>query len=422
MSASDPITILLIDSNLPVRTLLKRWIGRTSEARVIEAQDGIEGLEMIASEKPELMIIDLDLPLLSGVDLLRIVQQDARNGLEVLVAASKSGEAQVREAISLGVADYIIKPLQDEWVMRRVSGALERVRNRRRFASSTERETPRVLFAAPDPNFRDFASSSLAGSFAVETISSMAEVFVRCLRWDPDLVIVSDTFPKKELEFISSRLKHIPTQRNRRVYLLSADGSKPEPEGDFDGSIRRTFVPSQLLAEIRGAYSLGETDLGGLDNLASVLQSQISTAVQQTLGMLTGVDPEVVAATEPDPSADICGMISLTADDQSFHVRIQIHCDRPGAQGLGAALLGLPEEECEDAVGLDAISEILNVVGGRCKNSCDEHGIATTLGLPEIGAPAPSGSVEPTAQAVLATRWKEHTFWTDFRVFRAGAD
>ena len=120
MSAS--VRILVIDDEPPIRKLLR--MGLTTQGyAVIEAPNGKAGLEALAREKPDLVILDLGLPDMRGHELLRIIRErDA--GIPVVVLSSRGDETGKVEAFDLGADDYVTKPFGMNELLARIRAAL----------------------------------------------------------------------------------------------------------------------------------------------------------------------------------------------------------------------------------------------------------------------------------------------------------
>ena len=76
MSQVEPLRILLVDDEPSARTLLRRWIERNLSATVYEAEDGLQALEAVAEHYIELVVSDVSMPLLDGIELLRLLRTD----------------------------------------------------------------------------------------------------------------------------------------------------------------------------------------------------------------------------------------------------------------------------------------------------------------------------------------------------------
>ncbi len=120
MSTSS-LKILVVDDEPPIRKLLR--MGLASQGyEVLEAQNGKIAIEMLSS-KPDLVILDLGLPDIDGLELLERVRQRDQ-GLPILVLSSRGDEAGKVAALDLGADDYVTKPFGMEELFARMRAAL----------------------------------------------------------------------------------------------------------------------------------------------------------------------------------------------------------------------------------------------------------------------------------------------------------
>ena len=120
MSAA-PAKILVIDDEPPIRKLLR--MGLASQGyEVLEAPNGKIALELLA-EKPALVILDLGLPDVDGLELLRRIRQ-AQEDVPIVVLSSRDDEAGKVAALDLGADDYVTKPFGMEELLARMRAAL----------------------------------------------------------------------------------------------------------------------------------------------------------------------------------------------------------------------------------------------------------------------------------------------------------
>lgn len=388
---AQPIEILVVDDEPSIRLLLKRWIERSMTAHVREASDGLQALEEISQGGVELVISDINMPVLNGIDMLTLLQADpSRKGLELLVASHVANEEKVRQVIGLGVSDYLLKPLQYDWVVERLKRAAGRIYERRRLAGQEpDGSRTRILVADADPNYCAFAESTLAADFTVQTARTIAETLVKTLRFRPDVLLFNPDMPGLNTGFLLDRLNKLPGGDPPQLYELGKKGAGPSAQG-VAGVVTRSFVPetlqSQLVALLRG----GEAPEHGVLAWASSVKGEMRTALFQALGMLTGLEPEEVADPPAEGPGGAFGWIAIDADDGEFTMRLDIESGRELPRGLLATMLGQePGEDDGSEPPLDAIQEILNVVAGRIKNSCLERKIEVSIGLPATGFEAP---------------------------------
>ncbi len=116
MMTANPISVLVIDDEPPIRRFLRTSLS-PQNYRVIEAGDATSGLDLIAREKPDLVILDLGLPDMDGLDVIRRIR--AKSAVPIVVLSSRGDERAKVEALELGADDYVTKPFgMDELVAR----------------------------------------------------------------------------------------------------------------------------------------------------------------------------------------------------------------------------------------------------------------------------------------------------------------
>jgi two-component system KDP operon response regulator KdpE len=120
MSAA-PLKILVVDDEPPIRKLLR--MGLTSQGyQVLEAPNGKAALELLA-KKPNLVILDLGLPDIDGLDLLRRLRH-RQEDLPIVVLSSRGDEAGKVAALDLGADDYLTKPFGMDELFARMRAAM----------------------------------------------------------------------------------------------------------------------------------------------------------------------------------------------------------------------------------------------------------------------------------------------------------
>jgi len=116
-----PDRILLVDDEPGIRDVLAHYL-RDEGFEVSEAADGIEALNRAAADRPNLVILDLNLPLLSGVEVFRRLR--ATSDTPVIMLTSRVNEVDRVVGLELGADDYIGKPFSPREVVARVKNVL----------------------------------------------------------------------------------------------------------------------------------------------------------------------------------------------------------------------------------------------------------------------------------------------------------
>lgn len=105
---SRPTTALIVDDEAHVRTYLKLLLRELGIATCGEAADGEQALAAIERLNPELVLLDLNMPITGGLEVLRQINE-ARPELPVIVVSSQSAVKVVQEVARLGAIGYVLK-------------------------------------------------------------------------------------------------------------------------------------------------------------------------------------------------------------------------------------------------------------------------------------------------------------------------
>jgi two-component system cell cycle response regulator len=112
--------ILSVDDSKTIRMIIQRTF-RPYDCEVFEASNGEEGLALAASTKPDLIILDITMPVMDGVTMLgKMKETPALKGIPVIILSAESGRENVAFIAKLGVRDYLVKPFKDEQLVEKV--------------------------------------------------------------------------------------------------------------------------------------------------------------------------------------------------------------------------------------------------------------------------------------------------------------
>ena len=116
--------ILLVDDAEFMRMMIKNTLTQNGYTDIIEASDGMEGLEKCLSENPDLVLMDITMPNLDGIEALRKLKE-VQPSTRVVMCSALGQEKMVLEAIKLGAEDFIVKPFKPERIMKTVNKCFE---------------------------------------------------------------------------------------------------------------------------------------------------------------------------------------------------------------------------------------------------------------------------------------------------------
>jgi two-component system cell cycle response regulator len=113
--------ILTVDDSKTIRMIIKRTFANY-DCDIHEASNGQEGLTLAAAQPPDLIILDITMPIMDGITMLgRLKETAALKSIPVIILSAESGRENVAFIAKLGVRDYLVKPFKEEQLIEKVS-------------------------------------------------------------------------------------------------------------------------------------------------------------------------------------------------------------------------------------------------------------------------------------------------------------
>jgi two-component system chemotaxis response regulator CheY len=120
--------VLVVDDSAAIRKILQRVLRQTGMAirTIHEAGDGQEALEVMSAHKVDLVLTDINMPRMDGLQFLASVKASPQWRLvPVVMITTEGGETKVSEAVKLGAAGYVRKPFTADQIKEKLAGILE---------------------------------------------------------------------------------------------------------------------------------------------------------------------------------------------------------------------------------------------------------------------------------------------------------
>jgi DNA-binding NtrC family response regulator len=282
--------VLIADDDSGIRLAAERFVTRLG-FRVIQAADGREALAAVPSARPDVALVDLQMPHVDGLEVLRALRHAAPDCKVILMTARPTVETAI-DAVKLGALDYLAKPFDFDRLRELLTGVTEQIERRRELFATDRRLAEQLEFCG------------LIGRSAV-----MQELFDTIRRLAPHVrtaLVTGETGTGKEL--VARALHQVGSRRERLFMTFNCS------------AIVETLFETEFFGHTRGAFT-GATDakqglferadggtlfLDEIGELQPAMQAKLLRVVEggevQRVGATEGrrVDVRVIAATNRD--------------------------------------------------------------------------------------------------------------------------
>jgi two-component system chemotaxis response regulator CheY len=124
---TEPPNLLIVDDSTAIRKILTRVLNQTGLplGQVLEAGDGIEALKLLEEHQVSLILSDINMPNMDGLELLRALRASTQwHEVPVVMITTEGGQSRVQEAVDLGAKSYVRKPFSADLLRDKLAALL----------------------------------------------------------------------------------------------------------------------------------------------------------------------------------------------------------------------------------------------------------------------------------------------------------
>jgi two-component system chemotaxis response regulator CheY len=119
--------ILIVEDSETTRSLIKAVVEEMNDFNIIEAASGFEALKILPTERFSLIITDINMPDINGLELIRFVKTNPLyKDIPLIIVTTERGEEDRKKGMSLGASAYITKPFKAEELKEAIKNVLSR--------------------------------------------------------------------------------------------------------------------------------------------------------------------------------------------------------------------------------------------------------------------------------------------------------
>lgn len=385
--------VLVCDDDASTRFAARRLLEEQFGCTVHEAADGAEALAVLAEQRFTFILLDIDMPGLSGHDTLEEIRaSDVTRGLPVVVLSNERREEVILRLMQLGVADYILKPIRPATFTAKIEAVVQTLPAR--LIHATDATTIVVTPDAPalivdgDPEFRHFFAGQVAPYGPVVQAECGATALAAFRRTPSGVVFVGRDLGVVDGERLARKIReHYPLGGVRLVRVTDAPQERKGPSALWDGTLLRTFLPDVLRDGIRPYVRMPGT-LGALGRLVPNLPEVVDGVTANVFGTL--VKAEVARSRADAPMTVACTGLADVTLTARFAIHLELHL--PAEAAAWAA--GRVRVQGGEPGGSEAAArELAGLLAGRLRARFEEKGLSSDAGPASATPGAPV--VEP---------------------------
>lgn len=191
--------ILTVDDSKTVRIIVRKAF-KGYDCDILEAGNGVEGLAVAAKETPDLILLDVTMPVMDGVEMLTKLKADpALKGIPVMMLTAEGGRDHVLKIAKIGVRDYLVKPFKEEVLIEKAGRVIDLKPLSEGPAKAKSIFDPADILVVEDkPAIIQQIQEGLKHTpWKIHGVSTQGEAIDFCTRTPPDVIVVSLSLPEE---------------------------------------------------------------------------------------------------------------------------------------------------------------------------------------------------------------------------------
>ena len=306
------IKILTVDDSRTIRLIVGRAF-KSYDCEVMEAANGVEGLAVASREKPDVIILDVTMPVMDGTEMLSRLKSSAdMRTIPVIMLTAEAGRENVLRIARMGVRDYLVKPFKEDQIVERVSRIVDLKSRGGTTAKSKKRfdDPLKILLIDDKTAIWDQFKAGLADTpWQIEGLAQAQMALESIGQQMPDLIFVSTSLPDGAGFWLFQKLRSSIKTEKLPIFGLSVktavdDQARAQQVG-FTGIVTKPIDFADLKMKITrvlgldASYKYYEQKSGALvvnypwnysqsiaNDMAAHLQEKVTEAVDAGLDKL----------------------------------------------------------------------------------------------------------------------------------------
>jgi two-component system cell cycle response regulator len=252
--------VLTVDDSKTVRIIVRKAF-KAYDVEILESANGVEGLAVAAKESPDLILLDVTMPVMDGVEMLTKLKADpALKGIPVMMLTAEGGRDNVLKIAKIGVRDYLVKPFKEEVLIEKCGRIID-LKPLTEGPSKIKSifDPANILIVEDKPAIIQQIQDGLRHTpWKLNGVATQGEALTICAKEPPDVVLVSLSLPEEaaftlfRLLRTNAKTKYTPVfalvvktetaqQQQAQTVGFSAIITKPIDTGELETKIAKAM-------------------------------------------------------------------------------------------------------------------------------------------------------------------------------------
>lgn len=248
---------MIIEDDEAARTLIKTILKKNFACSIIEAENGETALSILKTEIPNIILLDISMPVMDGSELLSLLRSNPLfKSVPVVVITAMGDKELVGSLLAKGICDYLLKPIDVTETVKRVSRVIARTINQNDLAYSNEISSvnvglPKLLLVENDNKAKEQFHQLLGDRFIIQDVKNGTDALSVYAKFFPRYIIVSDKIGLLDKRIITQKIREEAGKNVISIFLIVANTKVVSLKVFvFDGIIMKVDNPELFKNEI----------------------------------------------------------------------------------------------------------------------------------------------------------------------------
>ncbi len=247
--------VLVVEDDKNTNFLLGKLLSKLFGCTVISAFNGAEGLEAIEGENPDVVLMDIHMPVMDGIETLETLRKSEKHSdLPVITITADNERSAVKKMAELGVYDYLLKPLiyaETKVRLRKIFSKIKddlQKKEQQELSTSDTQELKTLLLVCKDIDLAEKIKDSGKPAFIIHTAENGADGFKLFGEVKPDIVALENGIEILDANMVAKKIKGDAAGESVKIVLLNTgDELAPENKLLFDRGVNLNMEAEKII-------------------------------------------------------------------------------------------------------------------------------------------------------------------------------